>query len=298
MTTTGQPPLVAGMAISGAGITPGTTIVSGSSNSWVVSQSQTVAATTGTYSTSFTISGISPIPRASMTTSGSPALGWGMNIYGVGISSGTTIVSGSGDSWVVSSSQTVAATTGYHQTNSFGISSISGSLMTTTGFPNLVSGIYIAGPGIPDYTTILTGGGNNWNLSYLFGGSLSITTPFTANYILPTNVLNFPLSEIYYVIPSYVPYNPIFIRLPNIGSSNIGAKTCFRLVSNNSSTSIGSYVLLRFPNNLFTTTTTIGPSYITIYTVGSTDLNTYTYYCLPSTLSVFNINPSYGYFEV
>jgi hypothetical protein len=49
LTTTGSPSLLAGMLISGTGITAGTYIVSGSGNSWVVSVSQTVGAITGTY---------------------------------------------------------------------------------------------------------------------------------------------------------------------------------------------------------------------------------------------------------
>jgi len=49
LTTTGSPSLLAGMIISGTGITAGTYIVSGSGNSWVVSVSQTVGAITGTF---------------------------------------------------------------------------------------------------------------------------------------------------------------------------------------------------------------------------------------------------------
>jgi hypothetical protein len=49
LTTTGSPSLLAGMVISGTGITTGTYIVSGSTNSWVVSVSQTIGAITGTY---------------------------------------------------------------------------------------------------------------------------------------------------------------------------------------------------------------------------------------------------------
>jgi hypothetical protein len=49
LTTTGSPSLLAGMVISGTGITTGTYIVSGSVNSWVVSVSQTIGAITGTY---------------------------------------------------------------------------------------------------------------------------------------------------------------------------------------------------------------------------------------------------------
>jgi len=50
LTTSGGPALLAGMVISGAGVTTGTYIVSGSGNSWVVSVSQTVSSPiTGTY---------------------------------------------------------------------------------------------------------------------------------------------------------------------------------------------------------------------------------------------------------
>lgn len=49
LTTTGSPSLLAGMVISGTGITLGTYIVSGSVNSWVVSVSQTIGAITGTF---------------------------------------------------------------------------------------------------------------------------------------------------------------------------------------------------------------------------------------------------------
>lgn len=49
LTTSGSPALLAGMSISGTGITQGTYIVSGSANSWVVSVSQTIGAITGTF---------------------------------------------------------------------------------------------------------------------------------------------------------------------------------------------------------------------------------------------------------
>jgi hypothetical protein len=49
LTTSTSPALLAGMVISGAGITAGTYIVSGSGNSWLVSVSQTIGAITGTF---------------------------------------------------------------------------------------------------------------------------------------------------------------------------------------------------------------------------------------------------------
>lgn len=109
LTTTGSPSLVVGMVIQGTGITNGTTIVSGSANSWVVSVSQSVGAITGYYyssassSTAFSIASSS---TTTITTTGSPALVAGMVISGTNIVTGTYIVSGSGNTWVVSTAPT------------------------------------------------------------------------------------------------------------------------------------------------------------------------------------------------
>jgi hypothetical protein len=65
--------------------------------------------TNSTAPTTFTITSI---VGTTLTTSGSPALVAGMAITGTGIPKGTMIVSGSGNSWVVSISQTIGAITG------------------------------------------------------------------------------------------------------------------------------------------------------------------------------------------
>jgi hypothetical protein len=67
------------------------------------------ATITITPTTTFTISSI---VGTALTTTGSPALLVGMAISGTGITTGTYIVSGSVNSWVVSVSQTVGAITG------------------------------------------------------------------------------------------------------------------------------------------------------------------------------------------
>jgi hypothetical protein len=114
LTTTGSPSLVAGMVIQGTGITNGTTIVSGSANSWVVSVSQSVGAITGYFyssaSTTGTLASCS-ISGTALTTPSTTALLAGMVISGAGVTAGTYIVSGSGTSWVVSVSQIVASFT-------------------------------------------------------------------------------------------------------------------------------------------------------------------------------------------
>jgi hypothetical protein len=217
-----------------------------------------------------------------------------MNIYGFGITPGTTVVSGSGDSWVVSISQTVPTTTGYYQSNSFGIVSISGNIMTTSGNPNLGYGMRISGPGIAIGNNIVGGSGNVWNIK----ASNTLAGPLTANYILP-NVVTFPLSELYYIIPSYIRYNPIFITIPSISSSNVTAKTCFRLVGVNAPINpAGSSVYLQGDSgNIYPLTSSSAVSLFTMYTTNSVIFNAYNFYCIPTNLNPSS-NPGYGWFQV
>jgi hypothetical protein len=60
---------------------------------------------------------ITSIIGTALTTTGSPSLSPGTVISGTGITAGTYIVSGSGNSWVVSVSQTVGAITGTYYSN-------------------------------------------------------------------------------------------------------------------------------------------------------------------------------------
>jgi len=71
-----------------------------------------LAQATITLSTPSTTFSITSIVATALTTTGSPSLLAGMVISGAGIKQGTYIVSGSGNSWVVSISQTIGAITG------------------------------------------------------------------------------------------------------------------------------------------------------------------------------------------
>jgi len=89
-----------GQILSGTGVAPNTVIVGGSGLSWTVSVSQTVASTTivGSASTLLTVS-----------TSVSGTVAIGQIVTGTGVATGTTITGGSGNYWVVNSSQTVGS---------------------------------------------------------------------------------------------------------------------------------------------------------------------------------------------
>jgi hypothetical protein len=108
--------VVAGLTLSGSGVTPGTTIVSGSGLSWIVSASQTVGSTTITGTSN--IAGATGIVGTTLTvgvqTSGT--VQEGMVLSGSGVTANTWIVenlsgSGSGSTWRVSATQFAAPTT-------------------------------------------------------------------------------------------------------------------------------------------------------------------------------------------
>jgi hypothetical protein len=172
MITTGNPPLTYGMSIYGNLILYNTVIVSGSGNTWEVSVSHTsVGVTKGLYGISSSFK-ISSITGTTMITTGNPPLSIGMFITGQGISStGVTnyafIVSGSGNSWVLSTSSTITTPiTGFYQTTtSFSILSITGTNMITSGLPTLSTNMAIYGPGIVSGASITSGSGNNWFLT-------------------------------------------------------------------------------------------------------------------------------------
>jgi hypothetical protein len=100
-----------GQSVSGPGVGLNTYIVSGSGSTWTVFPSQTAGSvgspinmSTGVPNSSFTgtISG-----TALTVSSVTGVIAIGQYLAGAGVTAGTTIVSGSGSSWVVSASQTV-----------------------------------------------------------------------------------------------------------------------------------------------------------------------------------------------
>jgi hypothetical protein len=104
-----------GQSVSGPGVGLNTYIVSGSGSTWTVFPSQTAGSvgspinmSTGVPNSSFTgtISG-----TALTVSSVTGVIAIGQYVAGAGVTTGTTIVSGSGSSWVVSPSQTVSSPT-------------------------------------------------------------------------------------------------------------------------------------------------------------------------------------------
>lgn len=108
--------IAVGQTVYCSGIALYTYIVSGSGTTWTVYPSQTVgsvgtpvAITNGAQSSTFTGS----ISGTTLTTSSSTGIILGQYVAGSTVIAGTYIVSGSGTSWTVSNSQTVASTTLY-----------------------------------------------------------------------------------------------------------------------------------------------------------------------------------------
>jgi hypothetical protein len=100
-----------GQSVSGPGVGLNTYIVSGSGSTWTVFPSQTagsvgspISISTGVANSSFT----GTIASTALTiTSLTGAIGIGQYVAGPGVTAGTTILSGSGTSWIVSASQNV-----------------------------------------------------------------------------------------------------------------------------------------------------------------------------------------------
>jgi hypothetical protein len=234
----------------------------------------------------FSTFNILSISGNTMTTSGIPPLLAGMYISGLGINTGTIITSGSGSSWQISPSQTVGEITGTYNlpTYPLNITSISGTTMTistSTYSSTLTEGTRIFGPGVPTDTTIYSGSGTTYTLT-----TSSTLGPTSGAYSSPTISINFPLSEIYYIVPQAT---EIFITLPNIASFNVGAKVTFRIVSRG----VGKVTLLSNAINIFVGATSANPTEThPLYTgSNSNNLLTHTFMCLPTSIG----NPAYAY---
>jgi len=129
----------------------------------------------------------------------SGALVVGHTVTGPGIPAGTTLASGSGTSWVLNQSVTVAGTvtlTSSGSSASF-FATISGTTMTLVGAVisgTIIAGQTVTGPGIPSGTTIASGTSSPYTLSQTatVSGTILVTSTATissANTIAAT-ILN------------------------------------------------------------------------------------------------------------
>jgi hypothetical protein len=157
---TGGDPVVAGMILTGSGVSSGTTLLYGTGTTWTVSISQTIASPitiTATLATA-TINGYS-LTFSKFTGASLQA---GAILSGGTVAAGTTIVGGSGTSWTVSINQTATCTTA---TLPFG--TISGNTLTFTasaGAPVEIGMAVIGLTTVPG--TFITGGsGTTWTVN-------------------------------------------------------------------------------------------------------------------------------------
>jgi hypothetical protein len=151
--------IAVGQTIYGVGITQGTTILSGSGLSWVVSQSNSVLSITITSNTPLSSTAsifVGTIANTTLTvTASSPIYGTiavGQALSGTGVALNTYIVSGSGSSWGVYPSQTISSPTTITGTSpnstlsgyiSNGTSGSAGTILTVTTPPTPATGFNV-----------------------------------------------------------------------------------------------------------------------------------------------------------
>ena len=304
LTTINTPNIPTNYALMGSGIPAGTYVVSGTGNSYTVSPNVGVMPAGTLFYLPTTTFSIASITGTSMitTTTQLNFLTVGMILYGPNITSGSTItavISATSFTLSVAGINTATAVNGYYLSNSICINSISPLATTSTmllaSAVTLSLGTYIAGAGINVGTNIV---GVNSPTSYIISGVQTLAPTsykYSANYVIPV-ALSFPFNEIYYINPNYTNNIPIIFQFPYPITTNISAKTCFRLVSTNTSTT-NSYVMLLFSNpnldGIYTSTTSTGVGQHTIYSSGASTIPSHTFYCLPTPLN----QTGYGFFQ-
>jgi hypothetical protein len=127
------------------------------------------------------------------------------------------------------------------------------------------------------------------------------TSAIAGNLMLP-NYLTFPLSDVYYITPSYVTNSSIPIILPPIATT-WGIKVMFRVVSRN--TVSNSYVTLftlgagnlsGFPTTLFNGTSATPGGNQQLYNTNSAIILSTTYFLLPTTMA-YGSGTKYAWFQ-
>jgi hypothetical protein len=310
MTTTGNPPLAVGMVIGGGGGQTQISIIgSGSANTWGISNAQATAVgtTTANYISGTTSINIYSIVNGTMTLNTPQNIPMYAIVFGTGIPPNTYITASNTASEYILNTSTLnyGSTTGYYiNNNNFCyINSMTSTTMNTINSPPLAIGMYVVGMSgsIYNCSAKITSrtDANNWGISggtNITGGGLGGSSGYYGNIILPYTA-SFPLSESYYISPSFFTNTPVYINFTGIiSSSNYGAKTCFRMINNNSGINIvNSAVSVISPtSNIFNSTSTSTPvSTHTIYTSGSTAILSHTFYVFPSVLS----STGYGWFQ-
>ena len=157
--TTGDP-IVAGMVLTGAGVSAGTKILYGQGQTWTVSITQTIASPITITATQASATIIGNL--LSFSTYTGPAITAGAVISGGTVVPGTIVTGGDKLNWVVNISQTSTCTTATVPT-----ATISGNTLTfvnSSGAPVEV-GMLLIGGSVIDGTYITGGSGTTWSVS-------------------------------------------------------------------------------------------------------------------------------------
>jgi hypothetical protein len=108
--TTSTGTFAVGQPLFGPGVAPGTVITGGAGSPWTISPSQRVSGTAISSAATTATSTGSSISVKTLTIGSGTGFAIGQFIYGVGVTPGTQITGGSGPTWTVNISQTVAST--------------------------------------------------------------------------------------------------------------------------------------------------------------------------------------------
>ena len=186
-----------GMTLTGTGVTPGTTISTGSGLSWTITPSQTVASTQMTGTRDDTVSFTGSITGTSLVvnsvTSGTVLLG--MTVTGTGVVPGTVISAGLSSSYLVSISQNTATFTGTINNGS----GSAGNILTVTSnlLGTILIGTTVTGGSTAAGTVIVSGSGNTWTVSgaaQLVSSSTLTTGAFAGNCVFNGTITGSALS--------------------------------------------------------------------------------------------------------
>ena len=158
-TSTGSA-VVAGMTISGAGVTGGTKILYGSATSWTVDTTHTINSYI-TITATLNLASINGNVLTFTASSGSVSVAAGMILSGGSVLAGTTITGGVGTTWYVDKVQTSTCTTA-----TVPYASISGNTLTISSSTGtaLEVGMFLTGGTVEDGTYITSGSGTTWTV--------------------------------------------------------------------------------------------------------------------------------------
>jgi hypothetical protein len=181
--------VVAGMTISGAGITNGTKILYGSALAWTIDTTHTISSFI-TVTATLAYASINGTVLTFTSSSGAVSVSAGMTLSGGTVLAGTSITGGVGTTWYVDKSQTATCTTA---TTPY--ASISGNTLTITSSTGTTLGVgmFLTGGTVTEGTYITSGSGTSWTVDKSQTATCTTATfeAYLVDGIITDNVLTF-----------------------------------------------------------------------------------------------------------